>query len=75
MRKYDILTLLLSEDSESPWCGPDGLFQKAAAEITRLRDALREASDLIDGYVDIDGNDLPNSAMRAQQLIAEVINK
>lgn len=45
--------------------------------IVRLRAALEEVRDLIDGYVDVrDGADgpLPNDAMRAQQVIDEALS-
>ena len=38
----DILVLLREEDAETPWTGPDGLFQRAADEIERLRARIVE---------------------------------
>lgn len=50
---------------------------RLSAEIQKLRDALLDVSDLIDGYVDIvdgpEGAQLPNNAMRAQQVIDEAL--
>ena len=69
--------MLLAEDPEVPWTGPDGLFQLAATEIRRLRDALQEASELIEGYADADHNGsgfVPNNAMRARQVIADALH-
>ena len=68
----DILELLRSENEDVEWCGPSGLFQRAAKEIARLRAALDEVQELIGGYVDIrDGANgpTPNDAMRAIQVI------
>lgn len=45
--------------------------------IEKLRDALEEVRELIDGYVDIrDGENgpLPNNAMLAQQIIDEALS-
>lgn len=39
----DILTQLRAEDADGPWCGPGGLFQRAADEIERLRSELELA--------------------------------
>lgn len=71
-----IVTLLRAEDPDTPWTGPDGLFQRAAAEIEQLKAALREVGELIAGYADADHNGhtfVPNKAMRAQQVIAEAL--
>ena len=71
-----IVTLLRAEDPDTPWTGRNGLFQKAASEIERLRAALGEVAELIEGYADADHNGhsfVPNNAMRAQQIIAEAL--
>lgn len=68
----DILELLRSENEDVEWCGPNGLFQRGAKEIERLRAALDEVQELIGGYVDIrdgDNGPMPNDAMRAVQVI------
>lgn len=54
----------------------------AVARISReeiLTDALIQARDLIEGYVDVvdgdDGQPKPNKAMKAQQIIDEALNE
>ncbi len=78
MNKLDDLIRQLSEvDIDEPWCGEGGLFDRAAKTIEQLRDTLMDVAELIDGYVDIvdgpEGNQLPNDAMRAVQLIDEAL--
>lgn len=73
----NLVRLLREGDPNVKWCGDGGLFNRAADEIEKLRDALRDVSDLIEGYIDIvdgpEGKQLPNDAMRAQQLIDEAL--
>ena len=76
-RSDELLGLLRTESIDVEWCGPRGLFKRAADEIEKLRFALMDVSELIDGYVDIvdgpEGAQLPNDAMRAQQVIDEAL--
>ena len=77
-RSDELLGLLRSECVDVPWTGPAGLFKRAADEIEKLRFALLDVSELIDGYVDIcDGDEetgpRPNDAMKAQQIIDEAL--
>lgn len=56
---------------------PDDVAQRAADLIERMQDALIDVGDLIDDYVDIrdgaEGQQLPNDAMKALQIIDEVL--
>jgi len=49
----------------------------ALSKIEHLKDVLSEVRDLIEGYVDVEDGDYgvpnPNKAMRAVQLIDEVL--
>ena len=73
----DLVRLLRESNPNVKWCGEGGLFQRAADEIAKLRNALMDVSELLDGYVDIvdgpEGKPLANKAMQAQQLIAEAL--
>ena len=73
----NLVRLLREGDPNVKWCGDGGLFNRAADEIEKLRDALRDVSDLIEGYVDISDHGplgpIPNNAMRAQQVIDEAL--
>ncbi len=78
MNELDTLIRQLSEvDCDAQWTGENGLFERAARKIKQLRDTLIDVAELIDGYVDIvdgpEGNQLPNDAMRAVQLIDEAL--